>query len=121
MSGKKTEVPKNQFIYLITHCESCYNQLGVFTGRVDSVLTKQGHDHAIRIAKQLKHKQIDIAFVSPLTRTKQTLRHILKYHPKAEIHVDKRIIERDYGELSRKSKAKYKLDYPNEFPIYNRS
>ena len=112
---------EQKYIYILTHCQSCYNNLGIFTGRVDSVLTQKGHKHAKRLAKQLKNASIDIAFVSPLTRTKQTLKHILKYHPETKIFVDDRIIERDYGKLSKKSKAKYKRENPDLHPIYHRS
>ncbi len=108
-------------LFVITHCESCYNQRGVFTGRVDSVLTPNGHKHAKRLANKLKGNKIDVVYVSPLTRAKQTLRYILKYHPKAKVFVDKRITERDYGRLSKKSKAKYKRENPDLFPIYHRS
>lgn len=111
----------NNQIYLLTHCESCYNKLGIFTGRIDSVLTKDGHMHAELLAKKLKGKRIDIAYTSSLKRTRQTLNHILKYHPETKVITDKRIIERDYGQLSRKNKEKYKKEYPDLYPIYHRS
>jgi 2,3-bisphosphoglycerate-dependent phosphoglycerate mutase len=114
MNGKK-------ILYVVTHCESCYNRKGIFTGRVDSVLTKKGHDHAHILAKRLKSKKIDVAYTSPLTRARQTLKHILKYHPETKVIVDERIIERDYGKLSRKSKEKYEKQHPKLYPIYHRS
>jgi len=110
-----------QNIYLLTHCESCYNKLGIFTGKIDSKLSEDGHKHAERLAIELKNKKIDIAFVSPLTRTKETLKHILKFHPKTKVIVDKRLIERDYGSLSRKNKEKYKKDHPDLYHVYHRS
>jgi broad specificity phosphatase PhoE len=108
-------------LFVLTHCESCYNKRGIFTGRVDSVLTPSGHEHAQRLADRLKDEKIDVVYVSPLTRAKQTLRYILKYHPNAKVIVDKRITERDYGRLSKKSKTKYRQKYPDLFPIYHRS
>lgn len=108
-------------LYVLTHCESCYNRRGIFTGRIDSKLTAAGHKHAERLAGELKNKAIDIAFISPLSRTKETLVHIRKYHPQMKVVVDKRLIERDYGDLSRKSKVKYKTEHPDLFPIYHRS
>lgn len=112
---------KTLSLYVITHCESCYNKSGIFTGRVDSVLTPNGHEHAKRLADKLKNERIDVVYVSPLTRAKQTLKYILKYHPEAKVFVDRRIMERDYGKLSKKSKAKYKRENPDLFPIYHRS
>lgn len=112
---------KHFTIYVITHCESCYNRRGIFTGRVNSKLTPEGHTHAERLARELKDTEIDVAFISPLKRTNETVEHILKYHPDAKIVVDERLIERDYGELSRKSKEKYKREHPNLFPLHHRS
>ena len=108
-------------LYALTHCESAYNKKEIFSGRVDSKLTKKGHEHAKQIAEKLKNKRIDLAFTSSLSRAKQTLNHILKYHPETEVIIDDRLIERDYGELSRKSKEKYKRQHPKLYPIYHRS
>ena len=108
-------------LFVITHCESCYNKQGIFTGRIDSVLTPNGRIHAKQIAEKLKNQNIDVLYTSPLRRTKQTAKYILKYHPKTKVITDKRMIERDYGKLSGKSKAKYKKDYPKLYPIYHRS
>ncbi|MEA3249258.1 MAG: histidine phosphatase family protein [Patescibacteria group bacterium] len=105
----------------MTHCETCYNRRGIFTGRIDSSLTPSGDRHAKDLALKLKDKLIAHAYTSHLSRAKQTLHHILKYHPETEVHVDDRIIERDYGRLSRKSKAKYEIQYPDLYPIYHRS
>ncbi len=110
-----------QKIYILLHCESCYNRDGIFTGRVDSLLTKRGHEHAIALAKQLKDIEITTTYRSSLTRAKQTLKHLLAYHPQAEVVIDDRIIERDYGELSSLKKNKYKKDHPMLFPVYHRS
>jgi 2,3-bisphosphoglycerate-dependent phosphoglycerate mutase len=112
---------KSLRLFVLTHCESCYNKRGIFTGRVDSVLTPNGHKHAKKLADKLKDRKIDVAYVSPLTRAKQTLKHILKYHPRTEVFVDDRITERDYGRLSKKSKAKYKQEHPDLYPIYHRA
>lgn len=110
-----------QTIYAVVHCESCYNRDGIFTGQVDSVLTETGHHHSIELAKKLKKAEISTAYRSSLTRTKQTLEHILAYHPETKIVIDDRIVERDYGELSKLKKSKYKKSHPKLYPIYHRS
>lgn len=112
---------KNLNFYVLIHTESFYNEKRLFSGRIDSVLTKKGHEQAKLLAEKLANKEINLAYTSPLKRTKQTLKHILMYHPEAKVIVDKRIIERDYGELSRKSKVKYKRENPDLYPIYHRS
>ena len=108
-------------IYVLIHTETYYNEKRLFSGHIDSMLTDRGHKQAMSLAKELADKKIDTAYISPLKRTKQTLKHILKYHPKTKVVVDRRIIERDYGNLSRKSKVKYRRDHPDLYPIYHRS
>lgn len=108
-------------IYVLTHCESCYNRRGIFTGIINSKLTEEGKRQAKQRAKKLKNKQIDVAFSSSLTRAKQTLFCIIKYHPGAKVVIDDRIIERDYGLLAGKSKEKYKYEHSNLFTVYHRS
>jgi len=118
---KPVKEKMKQKIYVLLHCESCYNRNGIFTGRADSILTKKGHEHAFELAKKLKDVEINTAYRSSLTRAKQTLEHLLAYHPETQVVVDERIIERDYGELSSLKKSKYKKDHPMLFPIYHRS
>lgn len=114
-------IAKTLYLYVLTHTETYYNKNRIFCGTMNSVLTKLGHRQAEKIAKKLKDKKIDLAFLSPLTRSKQTLAYILKYHPNLEAIVDERINERDYGRLTRKSKIKYKRDSPRLYEIYHRS
>lgn len=110
-----------QKIFVSLHCESCYNRDGIFCGRTDSLLTDTGHKHATKLAKKLKNVDISLAYRSPLTRTKQTLEHILVYHPKTKTTIDPRITERDYGQLSRHNKSIYAKTHPVLYPIYHRS
>ena len=108
-------------LYVLIHTETYYNEKRLFSGHIDSFLTERGHKQAMSLAEGLADKKIDIAYISPLRRTKQTLKYILKYHDNVKIITDKRIIERDYGELSRKSKVKYRKENPDLYPIYHRS
>jgi 2,3-bisphosphoglycerate-dependent phosphoglycerate mutase len=108
-------------LYIITHCESCYNQKHIFTGRLNSHLTEDGIKHAQAMAQNLKDAKIDLAIRTSLDRTQETLDYILKFHPHAKVEIDDRIIERDYGELSGKNKDKYQREHPDLYPIYHRS
>lgn len=112
---------KHLNLYVIIHTETYYNKKRVFCGRLNSKLTPLGHKQAQNFAKKLKDKKIDLAIISPLTRSRQTLKPILKYHPDMKVWIDARIIERDYGKLSRKSKIKYRNSHPNLYEIYHRS
>lgn len=49
------------------------------------------------LAESLKDEQIDIVFVSPCTRTQQTLAEVMKYHLDTPVIIEKRIQERSFG------------------------
>jgi len=68
---------------------------------IDSKLTPLGIKHAKIIAKKMKNKKFQVAFETRLSRSKDTLKPVLKYHPECnKIIKDDRIIERSYGKLS---------------------
>ncbi|MFH1586050.1 MAG: phosphoglycerate mutase family protein [archaeon] len=87
-------------IYLFRHGKTTYNQKGIFTGWKDAKLSWRGKLDAKRIAKNLKDKKFQVAFHTRLTRSKQTLNYVLKYHPECKKKIeDNRMIERSYGIL----------------------
>mgnify|MGYP006273332321 CR=1 FL=1 len=95
-------VSKNK-VYVFRHGQTYYNHNKYFTGWKDSKLTPKGIKNAESLAKQLKDKQIDVAFYTSLSRSKDTLNVVLKYHPECKKKlIDDRIIERDYGDLAGK-------------------
>ena len=62
-----------------------------------------GKQQAEKIAKALKNKIIDVAYHTRLSRSKDTLRPVLKYHPECKkVIEDDRMIERNYGIYSGK-------------------
>lgn len=88
-------------IYVFRHGQTSYNRDGRFTGFHNPRLTKLGIKQAKIIAKKLKSKKFQIAFHTSLTRSKQTLKEVLKFHPECtKIIKDNRIIERNYGDLN---------------------
>jgi 2,3-bisphosphoglycerate-dependent phosphoglycerate mutase len=92
------------FIYVFRHGQSTYNRDGRFTGWKDAKLTKKGKDNAKTIAKKLKNKKIDVAVHTKLSRSKETLKIVLKSHPECKkILEDNRMIERSYGKISGKT------------------
>ena len=89
-------------IYLFRHGQSYYNKHQWFTGWIDSKMTSEGIKNAQEIAKKLKNKKIDVAYHSHLSRSKDTLKEILRYHPECREKIeDDRIIERNYGQLQK--------------------
>ena len=95
-------------IYLFRHGLTHYNKHHWFTGQIDSGMTKEGLKNTRKISKKLKHKKIDVAYHTRLTRSEFTLREVLKYHPECkEVIEDDRMIERSYGKLERRSHKKF--------------
>ncbi|MFA6022792.1 MAG: histidine phosphatase family protein [Candidatus Pacearchaeota archaeon] len=87
-------------IYLFRHGQTDYNKKHIFTGWKESKLTPLGIKQAKIIANKLKNKKIDIAFQTHLSRSKDTLKEVLKFHPECKkIITDDRMIERKYGDL----------------------
>ena len=87
-------------IYLFRHAQTYYNRDHRFTGWKDSKLTPLGRKQAKIVAQKLKNKKFQIAFQTRLSRSKDTLKEVLKFHPECrKIITDRRIIERGYGKL----------------------
>ena len=87
-------------IYLFRHGQTFFNRTHRFTGWKDSKLTPKGIKDAQKVARKLKKKKIDIAYQTRLSRSKDTLKEVLKFHPECkEIITDDRMIERSYGKI----------------------
>jgi len=87
-------------IYLFRHGETTFNRDGRFTGQSEAKLTAKGRRHANIIARKLKDEKFQVAIRTHLSRSKDTLRPVLKFHPECKLIIeDDRMIERSYGEL----------------------
>jgi len=94
---KKKKVLK---IYIFRHGQTFYNLKHWFTGWKDSKLAPIGIKQARKVARMLKKKKFQVAFQSDLTRSKQTLKEVMRFHPECKVLLeDKRIKERSYGKL----------------------
>ena len=92
---------QNFHIYLFRHGQTYFNRDGIFTGWKESKLTPLGIKQARIIARKLKNKKINVAYQTRLSRSKDTLKEVLKYHPECrKIITDDRMIERNYGKLN---------------------
>jgi len=92
---------KKMKIYLFRHGETFYNEKGIFTGWKDAKLSPKGIKSARKIAIKLKNKKFEIAFYTRLSRSKDTLKEVLKFHPECrKLIKDDRMIERNYGILN---------------------
>ena len=87
-------------IYLFRHGKTNYNTKAIFSGWKETKLTAEGIKNAKTVAKKLKNKKFQVAIHTKLSRSKDTLKHVLKYHPECKEAIeDNRMIERSYGIL----------------------
>lgn len=102
-------------IYLFRHGQTTYNRDKRFTGWKDSKLTELGKKQARKIAKIMKNKKFEVAIQTSLSRSKDTLKPVLKNHPECIFLIqDDRIIERSYGTLEGKFHKKIINKYGQE-------
>ena len=110
-SWKRKDVPGGRAaptIYLFRHAQTYYNRDKYFTGWKDSKLTPFGKEQAEIVARKLLGKKFDVAFQTSLSRSKDTLRAVMKFHPECRrIFLDDRMIERSYGKLQGMSHRVY--------------
>ncbi len=94
----KKEVCK---FYIFRHGQTEFNRDNRFTGWANPNMTSAGREDAKIIAERLKGKKFQLAIHTSLSRSKETLKEVLKNHPECqEVVVDDRIKERDYGDLN---------------------
>jgi len=110
-------------IYIFRHGETYYNRSRKFTGQLNSRLTTKGIIQSNAIAEKLRKKTVQIAFKTNLSRSSDSLKTVLKYHPECKkVIVDNRMIERSYGELEGKfHKTIIKKFGKKQFDIWHRS
>ncbi len=107
-------------IYLFRHGQTTYNKEGIFTGWSDADLTDDGIRECEGIRENLKEVYPTKAFASDLKRSQKTL-YIVLGEKKPEVFIDKRIKERDYGDLTGKNKHEIEAEFPKEYPLWHRS
>lgn len=109
-------------IFLIRHGETTDNRDQIFSGKRDVDLTEEGIEEAKRIGEEIKDEKITKAYQSSQIRSQHTLELALDgYHPNVQIFTDDRIRERDYGDLTGKSKAELEKSDPQNYKLWHRS
>ncbi len=124
----KTGSRAKPILYLSRHGETEYNKRKIFCGVFDSPLTEKGLNDAKKQAELLKYQEIDEGITNDKQRSRKTLEEILKYHQRATLETDLSLRERDYGDLTGKSKQDMMKSDPEltlkfrrgwDFPIPN--
>lgn len=92
-------------IALVRHGETIYNQLGKMQGTSNIPLSDKGRNEAQSLRKELKDIKFDLCYASPLIRTVETA--MILVGDKTLITTDKRLIERNIGNLEGKFRKEY--------------
>jgi len=109
-------------IFIFRHGQTTDNKENIFSGWRQSDLTPEGIEEAKQIGEKLKNEKITKAYCSDLIRSKHTLDLVLDhYHNQVPVIVDPRIKERDYGELTGKSKIQTQKEQPEKYQLWHRS
>lgn len=116
----KTNLTEPPILYIFRHGSTVDNEARIFSGWRDARLSENGVGHAETLAESLRNARIDIGIHSHLSRSVDTLRIVLQYHPNAQMELDDRIIERNYGDLSGKSKTELMELDPEKAILYRR-
>jgi len=86
-------------LLIVRHGESEKNTTGLVQGpNTQSNLTDLGRRQAQKLAEKLKLEHIDLAFVSPMDRARQTADIILQYHPDTVVQYALELSERSHGQ-----------------------
>ncbi|MSS20678.1 histidine phosphatase family protein [Pseudoramibacter porci] len=67
-------------LYLVRHGETYENHDHIVQGILDTQLTSKGIAQADAVGQYFKDIHLDVAYVSPLSRAKDTMKGALKYH-----------------------------------------
>ncbi len=108
-------------LYLFRHTQTYDNIRRIFSGRRQTRLTPEGERQAKKLAEKLKSKKIDLFISPPLKRCRQTLEPLRKYFPNAAYIEKKELVERDYGDLTGRSKLRIMKLYPEKAILWRRS
>lgn len=104
-------------LYIMRHGQTDWNRIHKLQGRTDIQLNEYGRQKAVEASEKVASLPIDVCFVSPLSRARETLELALSKRTDIEtlpISVDERLIELNFGEYEGIEGA---LDDPS-IPVY---
>jgi 2,3-bisphosphoglycerate-dependent phosphoglycerate mutase len=109
-------------LFIFRHGETVDNKDKTFSGWRQTDLTPEGIEEAKGIGEKLKNEKVTKAYQSDLIRSQHTLELVLNgWHKNVEIITDARIKERNYGDLTGKSKIEVEKQTPKQYRLWHRS
>jgi len=109
-------------LFVFRHGQTFDNKEKIFSGFRQTDLTPEGIEETKGIGEQLKNEKATKAYQSDQIRSQHTLELVLNdWHKNVEIITDARIKERDYGDLTGKSKTEVEKQNPEQYKLWHRS
>jgi len=102
-------------LFYVRHGETEMNVAGIWSGRIETPLTKKGQQQAKQAGKSLKTKlpNIDLIICSPLSRAYHTASIIAEEigYPIEKIQKSDLVLERNFGKLEGTSDVNYYVEH----------
>ena len=95
-------------ITLVRHGQTDFNYENKLQGLTNNYLNDEGRLQCKKLREKLLDKHFDVCYMSPLLRTVETA--MILIGERVETVVDKRLIERDMGDLEGKSRELYDVE-----------
>lgn len=105
---------KEIIFYFIRHGQTDWNLEDRIQGQTDIPLNEKGRSQAKTLKKKLEGIEFESCFSSDLQRASDTAHIIIKEHP-PKIFLDKRLRERNFGDLEGKLSSAYINAAPQAF------
>jgi probable phosphoglycerate mutase len=104
-------------VYLVRHGATELSSEDRFAGAIDVKLSDEGREQARLLGKRLSADPLHVAFASPMTRTMDTARLIVKPHGLDVTPIDG-LREIAHGRWERKTRAEVEKEFPEEYARY---
>ena len=108
-------------IFVFRHSQTTDNKDKIFSGWRNPDLSEEGVKESEKIRDSLANEKPTKAYCSDQLRSIHTLQIVLEPHKNVEVFEDPRIKERNYGELTGKSKVEEEEKNPTQYKIWHRS
>jgi len=104
-------------VILVRHGQTDWNENGVFRGRIDVKLNRNGFRQAEIVGEALKVAAIDAVYCSPLSRALDTAAAIARHHGLA-VETYEPVNDMNFGEWQGLKRPEVEARYPKLFQIW---
>jgi alpha-ribazole phosphatase len=104
-------------VILVRHGQTDWNENGVFRGRIDVGLNKNGIKQAELVGEALRQVALDAIYSSPLSRAMDTAAAIAMQHG-LEVNIHKAFNDMNFGDWQGLTRPDVEKQYPDQFQIW---